>query len=324
MFRVLVTDHPAPTTDIEAEVLRGVGGELVLAERGDEEELLSLVEGADAILTCFRHVTPAVVRAGVQLQTIARYGVGVDNIAVDVATEQGIPVSNVPVYCVDEVAEHAIALLLALARKTAAYDASVRRGEWDIAIGMPIHRLAGSVLGIVGFGYIGRAVAHRAQGLGMHVLVAGPTESPAAIRDAGVELRTLEALLAEVDAVTLHVPLTSETRHLMNADRLALMNSGAVLINCSRGAVVDHDALADALESGRLRGAGLDVFEPERLPVDHRLMTMANTVLTPHVAFYSEESIAELQRSAAANVAAVLQGRQPGNIVNPGVRHGAR
>ena len=320
MFTVLVTDHPAPDTAIEADLLAAIGGRLVVAETGSEAELLGLVPEADAILTCFRLVTPAVVRAGERLRVIGRYGVGVDNIAVDVATEQGIVVTNVPVYCVDEVAEHAVALLLTLARRTAQYDADVRAGGWRIEAGMPIHRIAGSVLGVVGFGHIGREVVARGRGLGMRVLVSDPSHPADEVRAAGAEPRDLDDLLAESDAVTLHVPLTPATRGLIDATRLARMKPGAFLINCARGAVVDLDALAEALGSGRLGGAGLDVFIPERLPVDHPLVGLRNTVLTPHVAFYSEESIAELQRRATDNVVAVLSGNAPSSVVNAGVR----
>ena len=319
MYRVLVTDHPAPTTEIEASILGEIGAALVIATVGDEAELAELVANADAILTCFRRVSPAVVRAGLRLKVIGRYGVGVDNIAVETATEVGIPVTNVPVYCVDEVAEHAIALLLTLARGTATYDASVRAGEWDIKVGMPLHRVAGGILGVVGFGHIGRGVAKRGKALGLRVLVADPFTTAEQATDAGVELATLEELLQASDAVSLHVPLTSETNQLLNAQRLALMKPSAFLVNCSRGAVVDLDALATSLSRGTLAGAGLDVFDPERLPVDHPLMQLRNTVLTPHVAFYSDESIAELQRLAAQNIASVLAGRSWGNVVNPAV-----
>ena len=320
MYTVLVTDHPAPTPDLEAELLARVGGRLVVADTGSEAELLSLVPDADAILTCFRHVTPRVVQAGARLRVIGRYGVGVDNIAVDVATERGIPVTNVPVYCVDEVAEHAIALLLTLARRTATYDESVRAGEWRIDAGMPMHRIAGSVLGVVGFGHIGRAVVARALGLGMRVLVADRSAEVAEVAAAGAELVELDRLLTEADAVSLHLPLTSATHHLLDAKNLARMKSGAILVNCARGAIVDIDALAIALSEGRLAGAGLDVFDPERLPVDHPLVGLRSTVLTPHVAFYSEESIAELQRQATENVIAVLTGQTPPNLVNPSFR----
>lgn len=313
---VLVTDHPGPTTDLEAGLLATIDGELRVATTGDEEELIDLVAGADAILTCFRHVTPAVIRAGTRLRVIGRYGVGVDNIAVDTATERGIPVTNVPAYCVDEVAEHAIALLLTLARGTAMYDASVRAGGWDISVGMPLHRLAGSVLGVVGFGHIGRAVAARGRGLGMSILVADRSATPSDVAAHGAELTGLEDLLRRSDAVTLHVPLTDATRRLVDTRRLALMRPSAFLINCARGAVVDLDALADALAGGRLAGAGIDVFDPERLPQHHPLLNLRNSVLTPHVAFYSEESIAELQTKATQNVIDVLTGGRPIKIVN--------
>jgi D-3-phosphoglycerate dehydrogenase len=248
---------------------------------------------------------------------ISRYGVGVDNIAVDVATERGIPVTNVPVYCVDEVAEHAIALMLTLARRTATYDASVRAGEWRIEAGMPLRRIAGSVLGVVGFGHIGRAVVSRALGLGMRVLVCDHSSPMSEIQAAGAESTDLDSLLVASDAVTLHVPLTPATRRLLDGERLARMKPGAFLVNCARGAIVDLDALAAALADGRLAGAGIDVFDPERLPADHPLLALRNTVLTPHVAFYSEESIADLQRMATENVIAVLRGDQPSSVVNP-------
>ena len=315
-YTVLVTDHPAPSTDIEAELLAPIGGRLVVAPTGAEAELVALAPAADAILTCFRYVTPAVVRAAPGLRVISRYGVGVDNIAVDTASQRGIPVTNVPVYCVDEVAEHAIALLLSLARRTVLYDASVRAGEWQLAPGMPIHRIAGSTLGVVGFGHIGRAVASRALGLGLRVLATDHSGQATVIRAAGAEPVDLDELLATSDAVSIHVPLTSETRHLIDARRLASMKPGAFLINCARGAIVDLDALADALRDGRLGGAGIDVFEPERLPVEHPLVGLPTAVLTPHVAFYSEESIAVLRRQATLNVVAVLEGREPLNIVN--------
>lgn len=313
---VVATDHPAPDTALEAELLAGIGARLIVAETGDEVELLGLASQADAILTCFRLVTPAVVRAASRLRVISRYGVGVDNIAVDVATERGIAVTNVPVYCVDEVAEHAIALLLTLARRTATFDASVRAGDWRLEAGMPIHRIAGSTLGVIGFGNIGRAVVERARGLGMRVLVHDPSSSTGEIATAGAEAVELDRLFRTSDAVSLHVPLTPDTQNLVDGSRLATMKPTAFLVNCSRGAVVDLDALAAALAAGRLAGAGLDVFVPEPLPPAHPLRRAPNTVLTPHVAFYSEESITELRREATGNVIAVLTGRQPGGVVN--------
>jgi D-3-phosphoglycerate dehydrogenase len=305
VHRVLVTDYTWANTDIEAAVLADVGAELVLAETGEEAELVELVAGCEGILTCFKHVTPAVVRAGEQLKVIGRYGIGTDNIAVDVATELGIPVTNVPEYCSDEVAEHVLALLFALIRGVPRYDAAVRGGDWSLATGLPTRRIAGMTLGIVGHGPIGRAVEQRARALGMDVLIH--------TRSGGVPLPDLAS---GSDVVTLHVPATPETERLVDAAFLAAMKPTAYLINCARGAIVDQDALVAALREGRIAGAGLDVFVPEHLPAGHPLLALDNVVATPHTAFYSEESIADLARLAAQNVADVLAGRRPANIVN--------
>jgi D-3-phosphoglycerate dehydrogenase / 2-oxoglutarate reductase len=315
--RVLVTDFTWPDTRVEAAILDAAGADLVVAGTGDEAELLELVGDADAILTCFNHVTPAVVRAGTRLQVIGRYGIGTDNIAVDVATELGIPVTNVPEYCTDEVAEHALALLFALVRGLHRYDRAVRAGDWTLAPGLPTRRIAGSTLGIVGFGRIGRALAERARALRMHVLV--HTRRPEAARDAGFEPAELDELATRSDFVSLHVPLVEETRGLVDAAFLARMKPTAHLINVARGALVDHDALARALASGEIAGAGVDVFAPERLPADHPLLACANLLATPHTAFYSSQSIADLAALAARNVADILSGRRPASVVNPEV-----
>jgi D-3-phosphoglycerate dehydrogenase len=307
-YRVLVTDFTWADTSVEEAVLAAVGAELVHATNGDEAELVRLVRDCDAILTCFKLVTPAVVRAGERLRVIGRYGIGTDNIAVDVATERGIPVTNVPVYCSDEVAEHVIALLFALVRGLHRYDHAVRAGDWSLASGLPTRRIAGSTLGLIGHGSIGRAVERRARALGMEVLVH--------TRSGGVALREL---LARADFVSLHVPATAQTERMVDAAFLAAMKPTAYLINCARGAVVDQDALVDALRAGEIAGAGLDVFVGERLPPGHPLLALDNVAATPHTAFYSEESIADLARLAAKNVADVLAGRRPASIVNPSV-----
>ena len=306
--RVLVTDYTWADTSIERGVLAEVGAEVVEAPTGDEAELVGLVSDCDAILTCFAQVTPAVVRAGPRLRVIGRYGIGTDNIAVDVATERGIPVTNVPEYCSDEVAEHVLAMILSLVRGLHRYDRAIREGDWSLTTGLPTRRIAGSTLGIVGHGPIGRALERRARGVGMKVLVH--------TRSGGTPLRELAA---RSDVVSLHVPATPQTEGLVDAAFLRAMQPTAYLINCARGAVVDQRALAAALRDGVIAGAGLDVFVPERLPPDHPLLALDNVVATPHTAFYSEESIADLARLAARNVADVLAGRRPGAIVNPEV-----
>lgn len=315
---VLVTDYTWDSTAIEQGILAEVGADLLVAESGTEEELVSLAPRADGILTCFAHVTPRVIAAAPGLQVIGRYGIGTDNIAVEEATRRGIPVTNVPAYCVDEVAEHVLALLLCLVRGIHRYDRAIRAGDWSLSTGQPTRRVAGTTLGIVGMGRIGQALARRAQGLGMAV-VAHDDLAGAAMRDLGVEPVTLEELAERSDFVSLHCPATEETRGLVDAAFLRRMKPTAYLLNAARGAIVDQEALVRGLEDGEIAGAGLDVFVPERLPADHPLLQHDQLVATPHTAFYSEESVAELAAIAARNVASILDGRRPAAVVNPDV-----
>jgi len=316
---VLVTDHPWPSIDEEVRTLATVGARPVFAETGEEEELVELVRDAEGILTCFARVTPRVVESGPLLQVIARYGVGVDNIAVDVATTLEIPVTNVPSYCEHEVSEHALALMFALARKTVVYDRSVHGGEWSLAEGHPIHRIAGTTLGIVGFGRIGRVLARKAQGLGMTVVVHQPRLAGSDARAAGVEAVTLDELARRADFISLHLPLDEATRHIVGREFLRTLKPSAFLVNTARGGIVDRDALLEALREGWIAGAAIDVVEPEPLPPDDPLLALPNLIATPHVAYYSEESLVDLGRLAAECVAAVLAGRRPAAIVNPEV-----
>lgn len=316
---VLVTDYTWPSTDPEAEVLAAAGARLLVAQTGSEEELLALVPQADAILTCFKRVSADVVRAGERLQVIGRYGIGVDNIAVDEATRLGIPVTNVPAYCVDEVAEHALALLLALERSICRYDAGVRRGDWTLTQGLPLRRVAGKTLGIVGFGAIGQRLARKARGLDLAIVAHDPTATPEELAAHAVEAVGFDELAARADYVSLHVPLTPATRGLVDRAFLRGMKPTAYLVNVSRGGVVDHDALLEALRGRWIAGAGIDVFEPEHLPNGHPLLDQESLVATPHVAFFSEESVLELELGAARNVAAVITGRRPAHVVNPEV-----
>lgn len=317
--RVLVTDYTWDNTEAEAEVLAEAGAELVLAKSGEADELAQLVVDADGILTCFKEVSADVIRAGRRLQVVGRYGIGVDNIAVAEATRLGILVTNVPAYCLDEVAEHALGLLLGLARNIQAYNATIRDGRWELKVDRRLFRVAGQTLGVVGFGKIGQALAVKASGLGVKVLAFDPFMDADRIRARGVEPSDLDTLLSKSDLVSLHVPLTDSTRHLIDATRLRSMKPTAFLVNTSRGGIIDLDALETALREGWIAGAGLDVFEPERLPRDHPLLALPNLVATPHVAFYSEESVLELQRKAARNVSDVLLGRLPESVVNPEV-----
>jgi D-3-phosphoglycerate dehydrogenase len=317
--KVVVTDHTWPSVAPEALVLARVGARVVVAATDDEDELVRLVADADAILTCFAKVTSRVIEAGKHLKVISRYGIGVDNIDVGTATRRGIPVTNVPAYCVDEVAEHALALLLCAARKIHLYDRAVREGDWSLARGVPIHRVAGRTLGIVGFGRIGSALARKAHGLGLKVLVHHPGLSDEAANAATVEPVELVELARRADFVSIHTPLTPQTEGSIGQEFLRRMKPTAVVINVARGAILNQEVLLQALREGWIATAALDVFVPERLSADHPLLAQPSLIATPHVAFYSEESVHELEQMAAENVAAILAGRQPAAVVNPEV-----
>jgi D-3-phosphoglycerate dehydrogenase / 2-oxoglutarate reductase len=317
--KVLVTDYTWASTEPEAAVLAQADAELLVAKTGAEEELLALVPDADAILTCFQKVTADVVRAGTKLQVIGRYGIGVDNIAVNEATRLGIPVTNVPAYCLDEVAEHALAFMLAFARCLHVYNPAVREGDWSLGRGAPMYRVSGRTLGILGYGKIGRSLAGKAQGLGLRILAYAPTQPADAVRSTGAEPVDLDELARESDFLSVHLPLTAETRGLVGEELLRSMKPTAFVVNTARGGIVDQDALLRALAEGRIAGAALDVFEPEHLPADHPLLAQPNLIATPHVAFYSEESVHDLEVLAAENVAAILTGRRPRWLVNPEV-----
>lgn len=313
---VLVTDVAWPTTDVERELLAAAGAELVLSPSGDPAELARLAAGADAILTCFAKVTAEVLEAAPRCRTVARYGVGVDNIDVARATELGMVVSNVPVYCTDEVADSALLGILALARRLLPLNRDVAAGGWGHDVAGTGSRLRGKVLGLVGLGAIGTALASRARALGMDVVALSRSGATAP----GVRtVAGLDELLGQADVVSLHVPLTDRTHHLIGAEQLAAMKPTAWLVNTARGGLVDTDALVDALDAGRIAGAALDVTDPEPLPPGHPLRTRDDVVLTPHTAFSSDGSLAELARKAATNVVDVLQGRVPATVVNPDV-----
>ncbi len=318
-YRVLVTDYVWPTLDRERSILEPLGVELVPSPSGDEATLARLAAGVDGIMTCFASVTPAVVRAPAQLKVVARYGIGVDNIAVDVASGRDAVVTNVPDYCVEEVAEHALALLFACARRLTKYDRAVRDENWNSAVGTPLYRIAGKTLGIVGFGQIGSRMAAKAQALGLHILAYSPRLTPADAQETGCRAVGLAELLKESDFVSLHLPLTPQSAQMFDRARFSQMKSGAIFINTSRGGLVESGALAEALESGHLSAAGVDVLPQEPPEPDEPLLRQDNLVVTPHVAFNSEESLAELQTRTAQSVARVLQGRMPESVVNPEV-----
>lgn len=313
--KVLITDYAWADLDIERRILAEGGAELVVATATDAATLAAAAVNADAIMTNWAKVPETVIAAGRRLRIIARLGIGLDNIDIEAASRRHIAVTNVPDYCVIEVAEHSLALLLGLARKVAFYHQETKSGQYRLQAGPPLKRIEGQTLGIVGIGRIGLKLAEKAMPLGLRVLATSrrrPEDLPA-----GIEFCELDELLRRSDYVSLHAPLTPETRHLINASRLSRIKRGSYLINTSRGGLIDTAALVAALDSGQLAGAALDVQDPEPPPLDKPPYNDPRVVITPHAAFVSAESLENLRTRAARQVALYLNGERPENIVNP-------
>jgi len=321
-FIVAITDYVFPSLEPEQAVLGPLGVELRPQQCRSEEEIIALAQDADAVLNCYAKMAARVIEKLKRCKIIARYGIGVDNVDLAAANKARILVTNVPDYCVDEVSDHALALILSLARKIVAADTGVKNGNWSVTAHAEIRRLRGQTLGLLGFGKIAKALASKVQPLGMKVLVYDPYLEAELISRHGAEAVSLDRLLAEADAISIHVPLSSETRNLIGQRELALMKSTAFLINTSRGGIVDEQGLAAALKEGQLGGAALDVLSVEPPPQDHPLRQAPNVILTPHLAFYSRESVIELQTKAAEEVARALKGEPPRSPVNPEVLTG--
>jgi D-3-phosphoglycerate dehydrogenase len=310
-YKVVVSDQVFPTVDLERELLAGIDAELEVAS-GDVDEVLAVAADADAILNTYLPWSGDSIGRLEKCRIIARYGIGFDNVDLQAARDAGIVVTNVPDYSVEEVATHALSLILASLRKIVAADRSVRAGEWTVDHFRPIHRLSTLTVGLVGYGRIARKIAAPLEALGARIVAHDPYLQP------GPEMPSLldlDELLGEADIVSLHLPLTDETRGIIGERALDGMRKGAILVNTSRGPLVDLDALGAALESGRLSGAALDVFDVE--PVEPgRIENIPNLIATPHMAYYSEEALQESQRKAATQVIKVLTGEQPDYQVN--------
>jgi D-3-phosphoglycerate dehydrogenase len=308
---IAVTDSPFPSLDPAKAALARIDPELRVANSASAEDILAVARDADAILVTYAKLPGDLLRQLRRCKAIGRFGLGVDNIDIAAAAELGITVTYVPDYCMQEVSDHAMALLLALARKIPQSNALVQAGRWDMPAVVPIHRLAGRVLGLVGFGNIPRALAPKAKAFGMRVVAHDPNVSQQALAAAGVESMSFDRLLEISDFVSIHAPLLPATRGLFNAEVFRKMKEGACLINTARGPLVDEDALIAALDSGRLAGAALDVVAIEPPPKESRLIGRDNVILTPHTGFYSVEALNELQTKCAADVARVLSGETP-------------
>lgn len=312
MPRALYTDYPWADTTLEQTILAEADCELVDASPGDEGTLARLAVDCDTIITCWAPVTAKVLDAATHCRHVARTGIGLDNIDVARASERGMVVTNVPDYCVPEVAEHTLALLLALARKIHVYHQHSQAGEYNIHVGVPMERLEDQTVGIIGLGQIGKLFAQKCVALGLRVLGTNRSQQV----PEGVEWRPLDELLAESDYVVLLCPLTGETQNLMSHEQFARMKPSAFLINTSRGGLVDHDALAQALDEGQLAGAGLDVQVPEPPDMSQAPYNDPRVIVTPHAAFLSTRAVEELRTRVARQVVDFLQGRTPENIIN--------
>ncbi len=308
---IAVTDSVFPSLDPAMAALRRVDPEMRMAKSASAEDILAVARDADAVLVTYAKLPGDLLRQLKRCRVIGRFGLGVDNIDIAAAKEMGITVTYVPDYCMQEVSDHAMALLLALVRKIPLSNKLVHSGRWEMPAVVPIHRLSGRVLGLVGFGNIPRQVAPKAKAFGLRVLVHDPFVPLQTLSAAGVEGVSFDRLLEISDFVSIHAPLTPLTRGLFNAEVFGKMKRGALLINTARGPLVDEQALVAVLDSGQVGGAALDVLATEPPPKDHPLFGRDNVILCPHTAFYSVEALEELQTKCASDVARVLSGEQP-------------
>jgi len=308
---IAVTDSVFPSLDPALAALQRLDPEIRMAKSTGADDILAVARDADAILVTYAKLPGELLRQLTRCKVIGRFGLGVDNIDIKTAAELNIVVTYVPDYCLQEVSDHAMALILALARKVTFSNALVQSGRWEMPAVVPIRRLEGQVLGLVGFGNIPRRVAPKARAFGLRVVACDPYVSAQVFANAAVEDASFDALLGMSDFVSVHAPLLPATRGLMNEAAFAKMKKGAYLVNTARGPLVDEAALVAALDSGHLGGAALDVAASEPLAKDSPLLGRANVILTPHTAFYSVEALNELQTKCASDVARVLSGEPP-------------
>ena len=319
MNKVVITDYVWESLEVEKKTLEGLAT-IVPMKTKQPEEFLAEAADCDALLNTYAGpITAEVMTRMPRVRIIARYGIGVDTIDLEAATRAGIIVTNNPTYCIEEVAEHTMALLLACARKVPLYDRMVRAGKWELPPGKPMFRLSGRTLGLVGFGNIARAVAARAAAFGMKIVYADPFVVDGQFKEPGRKVE-LDELLRESDFVSVHPPLRPQTRGMIGDDALAKMKPTAFLVNCARGPVVNTDALVRALDAKKIAGCALDTVDPEPLPDPHPLRNRDNVIVTPHTAWYSEQALVGLQAGAPGEVKRVLSGEWPVNVVNRDVK----
>ena len=307
---IAVTDSVFPSLDPAKAALAKLNPTFLMSKSANVDDILAVAKDADAILVTYAKLTRDILTQLTKCKAIGRFGLGVDNIDLPAAKEKGIAVNYVPDYCIREVSDHAMALLLALIRKIPLSNKLVQGGRWEMPAVVPIRRIEGTVLGLVGFGNIPRLVAPKAQAFGIKVIAFDPYAKPEVFKAANVTSVDFDTLLKTSDYISVHAPLLPATRGMMNADAFAKMKKGAYLVNTARGPLIDEPALIAALDSGQLGGAGLDVVATEPLAKDSKLLGRDNVIISPHTGFYSIEALNELQTKCAADVARVLSGEK--------------
>jgi len=307
---IAVTDSVFPSLDPAKAALARLNPIYRMSKSVNADDIVAVAKDADAVLVTYAKLTREVLTQFTRCKAIGRFGLGVDNIDLVAAKEKGIAVNYVPDYCVREVSDHAMALLLALIRKIPLSNKLVQSGRWEMPAVVPIRRIEGTVLGLVGFGHIPRLVAPKAQAFGMKVIAYDPFAKPDIFKSAGVESVDLDTLFQSSDYVSVHAPLLPATRGMMNTAAFAKMKKGAYIVNTARGPLIDEAALIAALDTGQIGGAGLDVVATEPLAKDSPLLGRDNVIISPHTAFYSIEALNELQTKCATDVARVLSGEK--------------
>lgn len=315
LLKVIVTDHNYMDFENERILFAATGAELQLYQCQTEEEVIDVAKGAIGIINSDIPITRKIIESLPDLKVIAKYGIGVDEIDVEAADEYGVYIANVPDYCQDEVANHTLTLILALNRKIIYYNQQVKNGNWGFDVGAPLHRFNTQTVGLISYGGIARLLSQKLQALGFKVIAYDPlVEKSGQVVD--VKLVKLEELMMQSDIISIHAPLIADTHHLINKRMLALSKKSAVIVNAGRGSVIKETDLIQALMEKTIAGAALDVLEDEPIIQEHPFLTMDNVILTPHVAFYTEESMNELKEKTVDNILDVLNGGRPRYAVN--------
>lgn len=315
--KVVVTDYTFPDLNTEQQILSAAGCELTGRQCRTEADLIDLCREADAVITQFARINAGVIGAMARARVIVRYGIGVDNVDLAAASARRIPVCNIPDYCIDEVADHTLAFILAATRQVVRHTVHLRAGQWGLATPLTgMKALRDLTVGVVGLGRIGREVVKRLTAFKCAVLVFDPLVPAAVVATLGARAVAFDDLLAAADVLTLHCPSTPQTRKLMNRDAFAKLKAGAIFVNIGRGDLVDTPALTAALESGHLGAAALDVFDPEPIPADHPVLKMPNVILAPHIASASPAAVKKLREAAAGLALQAVRGEPLANIVN--------